>query len=154
VQGGLQLTAISAGASTTCGVATTSAGYCWGAGFGVAPRLFLPGMKLRSISVSPSARVCAVDELGEVFCAGQYQYGQAGDDDPSATAIHRLRSDIAFVDVRAASTFTCGLAATGAAYCWGDNGAGELGARSLPSACNAGGSYPCTSQPVRVGSRD
>lgn len=63
----------------------------------------------------------------------------------------RTRESLNFVQLTAGDRFTCGLAAGGAAYCWGRNDAGQLGTPTSPHQCTlmptAG---PCATEPQRV----
>jgi len=45
----------------------------------------------------------------------------------SSAPIPKLITSIPFVSVVAGTEHACGLTATGTAYCWGDNGYGQLG---------------------------
>ncbi|HEX4632398.1 MAG TPA: hypothetical protein VH163_01105, partial [Gemmatimonadales bacterium] len=61
-----------------------------------------------------------------------------------------LRLPVARVRVSAGNGYTCGVTSAGAAYCWGGNGAGELGdgtttTRTSPVAVSGGLSFAAVS---------
>jgi alpha-tubulin suppressor-like RCC1 family protein len=62
---------------------------------------------------------------------------------------------LSFAAVGAGLLHTCGLATTGAAYCWGFNYGGQLGtgASAGPEQCQDGAPYPCSTVPVAVAGR-
>jgi alpha-tubulin suppressor-like RCC1 family protein len=98
----LQFEAISAGAHHTCALVTGGKAYCWGANdFGQLGR--------------PS--VGDANPGGDVF---KIIY-------PTPTPI---ASELTFVAITTGEAHSCGLTATGAAYCWGFNGEGALGSSS------------------------
>ena len=76
--------------------------------------------------------VCALDSDGAMYCWGQGDAGQLGDGavsnsdtpvspDLSGTPATRIAS------ITAAYDYTCAVDSDGRAYCWGDNGDGQLG---------------------------
>ncbi len=79
--------------------------------------------------VAGFAHSCALITGGVAFCWGSNADGQLGND--SITTISPFPLPVAggwsFVSLAAGYGHTCGLTATGAAYCWGDNADGELG---------------------------
>lgn len=66
---------------------------------------------------------------GEAYCQGNYYYGQLGNRDagPYTVVPTPVSGDLRFKSITAGSTHTCALTPTGAAYCWGENDAGQLG---------------------------
>jgi alpha-tubulin suppressor-like RCC1 family protein len=81
--------------------------------------------------VAAGAHTCALTTAGAAYCWGYDADGQLGNADTSAV-------NPAPVAVAGGSTFqslsiskvdgvSCGLTTGGAAYCWGDNGEGQLG---------------------------
>jgi alpha-tubulin suppressor-like RCC1 family protein len=55
-----------------------------------------------------------------------------------------------FVALSAGGNVTCGLTAEGAAWCWGDNDVGQLGASTNATCEGTGGGHSCSPLPVRV----
>lgn len=95
-----------------------------------------------------SAHTCAIVTSGQVYCWGQWESGQLGIDrginditeinargggrSPLEVLNGRATSAL-FTDAQAISTgtsFSCAVRTTGAAWCWGLNGSGELGTGS------------------------
>lgn len=73
---------------------------------------------------------CSLEEDGFVRCWGWNNVGQLGDgasDDRAAPT--RIESDLRFqsVGIHGAGGHACAVATDGAAYCWGENGSGQLG---------------------------
>lgn len=82
-------------------------------------------------AVSPGERhTCGITTQGEAYCWGSNAYGSLG---YSPTAVDgklapgAVAGGLRFTSVNAGLIHTCGLTAAGAAYCWGHNGAGEIG---------------------------
>jgi hypothetical protein len=117
----------------TCVTTTGSQLYCWGAllvgydgGFLIAaqPRA-MGGPAFSSVRVA-SRHVCGLTAVGEAYCWGDYRVGVRGAGEPLADQF--VRPDLVPNLVDGGFTFTqlalglgnsCGLAASGAAYCWG-----------------------------------
>jgi alpha-tubulin suppressor-like RCC1 family protein len=100
VAGGLKFTSVSASDVYTCGLTPDGTVYCWG----------------------------AVERLGApapTHCAGRLSYGQQAmcAAAPVAVPVGELK----FVLLSTARDHICGIATTGATYCWGANGSGQLG---------------------------
>lgn len=132
---------VTTGAVHTCGVTIDNgAAYCWGRGeFG---RLGdgTATTQLRPVAVSGEhqfasvsggeAHSCGVTTSEVVYCWGDNTFGQVGD----GTTINRLDPVAVslelgplFTALSARGIHTCGVATSGAAYCWGSNGQGRLG---------------------------
>lgn len=144
---GKVVTSISAGTNQTCAVAGGEA-YCWGAnannqlGDGtVTPRTnpvkvtqaagLLQGKTVTAISTS-SVHTCAVAS-SEAYCWGDNGNGRLGDSSTTlrttpvkVTQATGLLQGKAVTAVSTGTTFSCAIA-DGEAYCWGANGAGQLG---------------------------
>ena len=97
VTGGLSFSAISAGSEHTCGITTSGAAYCWGANY--------------------------VGQLGNGTMRQPSDSNNPGPPSPPESVI----GGHTFVALTGGSGHTCGVTATGTAYCWGYNADGELG---------------------------
>src|SRR5713226_8176561 len=98
VTGGISFAAVSAGSNLTCGVTTNKAAYCWGANFS--------------------------GQLGIGTAAGPQQCSVYG---PCSLKPMAVAGGLTFAGVTAGTRHTCGITSANVAYCWGDNGFGELG---------------------------
>jgi len=136
----LQFAAVSAGSSSTCGVTTRGAAYCWGGntsgalvngtvnGASTIPVPVSGGLTFATVSVGES-HACAVTTAGTAYCWGANYGGELGNGTTTSSATPVLVSGgLAFTSVSAGYLHTCGLTTGGTAYCWGTNDYGESGA--------------------------
>jgi alpha-tubulin suppressor-like RCC1 family protein len=147
VAGGLQLVTVSVGGHA-CGLSADGAAYCWGEnGQGElgdsalsvepypcngpcsrTPVRVAGGMTFSSVSAG-HAHTCGVATTGVPYCWGDNHFGQLGtggaNDRNAPAAVYG--SGLVYAAVTAGFWHTCGLTTAGKAYCWGDNGSGELG---------------------------
>lgn len=145
VTGGLQFSVVSAGQLHSCGVRTDSVGYCWGGpeewrlGSTCAtdlcyasPQPIAGGLKMIAISAS-EAHSCALADDGKAWCWGVNDNGQLGVSRDTGLTGQPLRvaGGHVFDRIAAGTHHSCGLTSTGAAYCWGANGGGQLGDGTL-----------------------
>jgi alpha-tubulin suppressor-like RCC1 family protein len=98
VSGGVAFSSVSQGEALTCGVATDHVAWCWGASALVGK--IAPN---KTCGNSPGGEVCASKEPEPVD------------------------GDFAFASVSVGGGYACGLTTDGAAWCWGENGSGQLG---------------------------
>jgi len=163
VAGGLTFATVSASTgSFTCGLTRGGAAYCWGAkdqlGTGSREQSSVPvavagGHSFSALSTGHD-HACALTANGTAYCWGYNQFDQLGtgpaggpqfcDDFPCSTVPAAVSGELTFAAMSVgtgAIGFTCGLTPGGAAYCWGDNGGGELG----------NGTTTNSSTPVAVG---
>ena len=148
---GLTLTQITAGTNFTCALASTGTAYCWGDNdngelgnnsttqsrvpVAVNTAGALAGKTLVQISAGGDA-ACAVDTGGAAYCWGANTNGQLGNNSttqslvPVAVNTSGVLSGKSVTQVSAGTNFTCALASTGTAYCWGLNASGQLGNNS------------------------
>jgi alpha-tubulin suppressor-like RCC1 family protein len=144
VLGGPSFAAISAGELLSCGIATVGAAYCWGGngdgelgdgdavlgrGGQASPVSVVGGLTFTALSTGFS-HTCGVTLPGAAYCWGRGGNGERGD----GTFGFPVNSPVAvvggltFAGVSASGlAHTCGVASTGAAYCWGYDGNGQLG---------------------------
>jgi alpha-tubulin suppressor-like RCC1 family protein len=153
----LTFSQISAGGSYTCAIENGSgAAYCWGANYSgqlgnntysyaptqvPAPVLAsdgIPSSLTFSQISSGSNHTCGLSAAGTAYCWGDNYYVQLGNNTntisyvpsqvfgPDAT----VNSSLTFSQISSGANHTCGLTTGGAAFCWGNNGSGQLGNNS------------------------
>lgn len=90
---------------------------------------------VRDLSVGYS-HACALLSTGEAYCWGNNASGEVGvERHPAQRCLTTyceplpvpVATSLRFIDLAAGSSYTCGVASTGRVYCWGFNGAGQLG---------------------------
>jgi len=145
----------------TCALKTSGQAYCWGpdqAGelgdgspnfasetFQTVPVPVAGGHVFSTIQAG-GGFACALATSGDVYCWGGNEIGELGRDTVTATCawggIFRCSSwpvpvsgGLKFTLVSAGGDHSCGLTASGAAYCWGRNQQGALGNDSATAPC-------------------
>jgi alpha-tubulin suppressor-like RCC1 family protein len=92
----------------------------------------LAGKTLTQITAG-QLHACAVDAAGAAYCWGYNDYGELGDGSmtnssvPVAVDSSGVLAGKILTQITAGWDHTCALDNTGVAYCWGENGPGELG---------------------------
>ncbi len=103
---------------------------------------FSPGFERAAHAAAASIaaggdRSCAVDSAGAAYCWGDNPGGSLGNGGPilrlAPIPVVGLSSGVAAVATNAAAYHTCAITQAGAAYCWGDGVAGQLGNGSFAS---------------------
>ena len=140
--------AVSAGSSHSCALRQNGDAYCWGnnsrgqLGTTAVPStscsgtvlcrsatpVYVAGYAFTAISAAGND-TCALTSVGQIYCWGNNYSGQLGDGTvggQSPTPV-LVKSKVTFIAVTTGYSHACGLASTGAAFCWGDNGSGQLG---------------------------
>lgn len=130
---------IDTGGGSTCGVKTDGSLWCWGLNnFGQLggsdkkrasqPRRVGSDTNWRSVSASWT-HACATRTDGSLWCWGQNLHGQLGIGKTSSRSDGPLRvaGSRRWAEVSAGEWHTCGVAASGAALCWGNNAFGQVG---------------------------
>jgi hypothetical protein len=150
---------VTAGKNHSCAITSLGSIYCWGdnsagqLGDGAVSRdaptavpVSLAG-DLGGVAVQVDAgdtHTCALDAEGTAYCWGGNDDGELGIASTSDAAIPAkvdTLADRTLVEITAGARHTCAIDDEGAAWCWGDNSAGQLG---VP------GQSPGTTIPVRV----
>ena len=139
---GVTFVSLAGGSNHTCGLTSAGAGYCWGynpdgqLGDGTTTTRLAPtavtmpsGVTFASLAAGQT-HTCGLTSAGAAYCWGSNSDGQLGD----GTTTTRLMptavitpGGVTFASLTGGQHHTCGLTAAGAAYCWGDNGFGQLG---------------------------
>ena len=152
---GLRFSAVAAGTSHSCALATDGRAHCWGsnvsgqlgtavAGDGLASptAVEMPeGVAFTSIHAGGST-TCARTTSGELWCWGLNANGQIGDgtttDRPRPTRVV-MAGGSPVRSVSLGQGFACAITTGNATYCWGSNTDGQLGdgreaIRAVPAA--------------------
>jgi alpha-tubulin suppressor-like RCC1 family protein len=150
----VQFQSISAGWVHGCALTAAGDAYCWGSGIALGaswpglPAPAPPDVPTPTLISSPvpftnlaagGNHTCGITSALVAYCWGQNGVGQLGDGTTQArTNPLPLAGNVLFVMIAPSpflntsaipngGVFTCGLASTGQAYCWGDNQFGQLG---------------------------
>lgn len=134
---------VSVGGAFACGLTTTGQAYCWGTNhygqlgrsevgsidqINVVPGPVATNLHFAQLDVG-KANACALDESGHAYCWGANYRGEVGDGtygDPVSVPT-AVSGNLVFKQISTGSGSSCGIDASGAAYCWGDNHYGQLG---------------------------
>jgi alpha-tubulin suppressor-like RCC1 family protein len=141
VTGGLNFVELTAGYIYTCGRTSAGTAYRWGTngfgeiGDGTTQERLVPtpvGGGLSFIQLTAGTyHTCGLANTGAAYCWGDNLNGELGGGDwgyPFTKLVPTLVSGgLSFVGITASWSHTCGRTSTGAAYCWGGNGFGQLG---------------------------
>ena len=143
--GGDAYTALVAGESHTCGLVSGGTAYCWGGnmsgqlGDGTGGRgdssdnrlapVAVSGGRTYTALVAGANHTCGLATGGAAYCWGSNSAGQFGDGGSGGirTAPVAVSGGLTFTALVTGVEHTCGLVSGGTAYCWGNNGHGELG---------------------------
>jgi alpha-tubulin suppressor-like RCC1 family protein len=140
---------VAAGGSHSCGLRTDGAIYCWGLNqFGelgsttsqpcsfnpnttcaVTPQLVTGGVKFKQV-IAGAFHTCGIDTNGVAYCWGDNSNSQLGVGSTtiqSSAAPLPVAGSFRFTALTAGLFHTCGLDASGAAFCWGNNADGQVG---------------------------
>jgi len=157
---------VAAGDRHACALAANGVGWCWGGNdFGQVG----DGTELRRPTpvavqggpfvglVGGASHTCALDDVGLAHCWGRNDLGEVGDGSIQERSVPTaVDGGITFESLAAggAGLHTCGLDGSGAAYCWGYNGFGQLGDGTTgdDGLCSGflGTPVGCRTRPVRV----
>jgi alpha-tubulin suppressor-like RCC1 family protein len=143
----LTFASIDAGAQHTCALTGTGAAWCWGLnsrgqlGDGTTDNSSVPvavsgGLTFQQIAAGGffHGDTCGLANNGAAWCWGDNERGQLGigsADVASHSTPAPVSGGLTFTQLTAGlGRHACGLTATGAAWCWGENTYGALGNRS------------------------
>jgi alpha-tubulin suppressor-like RCC1 family protein len=164
---------LAAGGGHTCALTALGAAYCWGSNS--AGQLGNGSVTGNSLSTTPTAvagglvfgliaaggpNTCALTAAGAAYCWGANDLGQLGTGvaDSFARTPQPVTGGLTFRAITVGGRHSCGLTTDSLAYCWGDDGDGQLGdgAPATPAAApvpvsgglhfaelHAGGSHTC-----------
>jgi alpha-tubulin suppressor-like RCC1 family protein len=136
---------VDAGDAHTCALDVDGIAYCWGRngdgqlGTGSttdapAPAVVGSLTDRTLVKIATGAQhSCAIDDDGAAWCWGDNSVGQLGVPGlaPASTSPVRVSTvggmTDPVVDIAAGGDTTCAVTDHGAAYCWGDGGAGQIG---------------------------
>lgn len=140
--GGIAFTQLDGGNGHICGLNGSGQAYCWGTNtYGqvgdstinnspISPRATMQGsLAFTSISAGFS-HTCALDGAGQAYCWGYDGDGALGNGSTFGGRIPQTVQQplgVTFVQVSSNYSHSCGLTSGGQAYCWGENGAGQVG---------------------------
>jgi alpha-tubulin suppressor-like RCC1 family protein len=136
--------AIAAGKVGACAVSITGGLYCWGKQTYYTnwsqdeslPVMVPSPEALTQISVG-ATHACGVAASRAAYCWGLNLSAQLGDSSQTPRGYLSpalVKFDKGFTKIVAGSDFSCGLVATGYAYCWGSNSVGQV---SLGASCGS-----------------
>jgi alpha-tubulin suppressor-like RCC1 family protein len=129
-------------------VRTPGAAYCWGDdGFGQLgngapksdtnqPSAVIGGLTFALVAPS-QVHACALTTTGAAYCWGSNLNGRLGQDTLTTTESLTpiaVTGGLTFNYLVSGESFSCGLTAGGALYCWGLNDSGQLGTGSPDNA--------------------
>lgn len=133
ISGAPTFRAIFGGGVNDCGLTTDNQAWCWGEQFGGPFPYHVGTSHVYSMLALGEHHACGLDLSGFVWCWGDNSFGAFGDgtttgtDGAWAVPGNAGAMGMQFVSIHAGEFNTCGLTASGAAYCWGDNSNGQIG---------------------------
>ena len=153
---GVTVASLAAGGNQTCVTGSDGLLYCWGAnhhgqsgGGSDSPRVLAPesltlpeGAGAAVNTAVGKGHACALTGTGGLYCWGRNHMGQLGNgalaDSGTPIRVGGPLSDLPVVQVSAGAAHTCATGVNAETYCWGANGAGQLGdgttdARAVPT---------------------
>jgi VCBS repeat-containing protein len=139
VAGGLTFTSINTSWDHNCGIVSGGNAYCWGSdNYGQLGDDATLAYKPIPVLVAGGHTFTSIDAGGDhscgttstaTYCWGRDDKGQLGDDvtiaDKSTPTL--IATGYTFTSVNIGDFHSCGITSIGNAYCWGGDGAGELG---------------------------
>lgn len=164
VQTLVRFASVSAGPRRSCARTAEGLAYCWGAtwverSLGGVEMVRSQSQPFRVQQLPPIQAIavgmnttCALDRDGGPRCWEANPTGSIGDGTTKgSTSPQPVETELAFVDVSSGRAHTCGVAAGGMAWCWGEASSGQLGVSPalLEGRCGAS-ALTCRRFPIRV----
>jgi alpha-tubulin suppressor-like RCC1 family protein len=140
--GGVTFTSINAGYSQTCGLVSSGQAYCWGSNswgqlgdstltFAGSPTAVHQPAGVTFTQIQGGKNfTCALASGGQAYCWGYGAGGALGNNSVSTQRIPvtvQQPAGVSFTGVYTEYDHTCAIDTGGQAYCWGNNGWGQLG---------------------------
>jgi alpha-tubulin suppressor-like RCC1 family protein len=163
VSGGNVFTTIVSGSDHACALTINGTAMCWGLngsgqlGDGTTTDRDAPvpvAGSYRFVSIfAGNASTCALLNDGTAYCWGFNRSGGLGNGQQSeiVSTPTSVLTNLRFIRLAVGDVHTCGLTINGTAYCWGDNGSGQLGVGAVSTACSwTVGPYQCALTPDSV----
>jgi alpha-tubulin suppressor-like RCC1 family protein len=135
----VHLESLTVGDGFACGLDGSGAAYCWGLNnlgqLGVGdtlprdtPTPVLGGLRFTQLSAG-FAHACGATASGTAYCWGDDGAGQIGISARAERVLQPIavNTSVPLRSVAAGSVYTCAIAESGLAYCWGINTGGQLG---------------------------
>jgi alpha-tubulin suppressor-like RCC1 family protein len=170
VIGGHVFSQVSVGAFHTCGL-ESGAVWCWGTnytnsmGAGGTTAISTPRKLTLDFSVSRieagSADTCVLDGTSDAWCLGTNLTGQLGRGSGTATlasptatklAVFSSYTSVAVPRLNSTATHACGIASSGAAYCWGVADSAQTGQAPTETCIAGSGPLGCSPTPAAINS--
>lgn len=132
---------LATGSGHACGLREDGVAYCWGGNLWGAvgdgtditrltPAAVRGGHRFAALSAG-AAHTCAITMTGAMYCWGNNFFGQLGNKaalrEGYALTPIPVDGQHNFSALDASNDYTCGVAPTGEAYCWGNNAWSQLG---------------------------
>lgn len=142
VQGGVSFAQLDAGNAHTCGVDGSGQAYCWGENTSgqvgdstinntrTSPTAVMQGNLTFSRVSAGTSHTCALDGAGQAYCWGYDGDGALGNGSTFGGRIPQTvqqPAGVTFVTLSSNYAHSCALTSAGQAYCWGENGSGQVG---------------------------
>lgn len=152
---GMRFVSLVTGMNHTCGLSSTGEVSCWGANWGwqlgvettshtcpagpeaidCSPRPVAVASPIPLVTLTAGgSHTCGLDGSGRAWCWGDNAWevlGHRWDVTSRSAEPVAVSGGQVFQTLNAGGDFNCGLTQTGAAYCWGSHGLGELGTGDL-----------------------
>ena len=158
---------LTAGSAHTCVLNSSGAAYCWGqnivgqlgngTGLNSTTPVAVAGGLTFSTLGGGGDTTCGITTTGAAYCWGDGTFGQLGGVAPStclsvvpcALTPVPVSGSLTFAKISSNVTHSCAVTPASVAYCWGDNGSGELGQGNYtgPDTCSG---RPCYLSPTAV----